>query len=183
MIIIMLDAIYDLFDGPCGQTRQLGPGEYLFHRDKKVAALFMVVEGEVRLLRHLEGGGAIIRQRAGPGDIPAEASVFSSRYHCDGIARAGARVRRVAKREFLERFRQDSKLAEVWASHLAREVQNTRFRSEVFSLKTVAARLDAWIEWYGDMPPKGERVHLAFQIGVSPEALYRELTRRRKRDY
>lgn len=143
MITIMLDAIYHLFDGSCGQTRRLGPGEFLFHRDQKVAALFMVVAGEVQLIRHQESGGAIILQRAGPSDIPAEASVFSSRYHCDGVARTGAEIRSVAKREFLARFRKDPKFAEAWATHLAREVQNTRFRSEVLSLKTVAGRLDA----------------------------------------
>jgi len=183
MITIMMDAIYHLFDTPSRQTRRLGPGEYLFRRDQKVAALFMVVEGEVQLVRHQKGGGAIILQRTGPSEIAAEASVFSSRYHCDGVARTGAEIRSVAMREFLARFRKDPKFAEAWASHLAREVQNTRLRSEVLSLKTVSERLDAWLEWHGDMPPRGEWVHLAFQIGVSPEALYREMTRRRKQCY
>jgi hypothetical protein len=31
------------------------------------------------------------------------------------------------------------------------------------------------------LPPKGEWKSVAEQIGVSPEALYRELSRRRKR--
>jgi CRP-like cAMP-binding protein len=178
----MSDAIHDLFDGPSGQTRRLGPGEYLFHKGQKVSSLFMVIAGEVQLIRHQEGGGAIILQRAGPGEIAAEASVFSMRYHCDGIARTDAEIRSIGKQEFLNRFRKDVRFAEAWASRLAREVQNARFRSEVLSLKTVAQRLDAWFEWRGDMPPRGEWVHLAFQIGVSPEALYRELTRRRIKD-
>jgi CRP-like cAMP-binding protein len=178
----MLDAICDLFGGPSGQTSWLGPGEYLFHREQKVASLFMVIAGEVQLIRHQEGGSAIILQRAGPGEIAAEASVFSSRYHCDGIARTDAEIRSVGKEMFLDRFRKDLGFAEAWASRLAREVQNARFRSEVLSLKTVAQRLDAWLEWHDDMPPRGEWVHLAFQIGVSPEALYREMTRRRIKD-
>jgi hypothetical protein len=46
-------------------------------------------------------------------------------------------------------------------------------------MKTVAARLDAWIEWNGELPPKGEWISLAAELAVSPEALYREIGRRR----
>ena len=163
-------------------TRRLGQGEYLFHREQEFAALFMVVAGEVQLIRHQEGGGAIILQRTETSEIPAEASVFSARYHCDGIARTNAEIGSVAKEEFLDRLRNDSGFAEVWALRLAREDQNARFRSEVLSLKTISARLEAWIAWHSDMPPRGGWVHLAIQIGVSPEALYREIGRRRNKN-
>ena len=71
-------------------------------------------------------------------------------------------------------------LGNVWASYLARELQRARLRSEILSLKTVAQRLDAWIGWNGGRPPeKGEWKFVASQIGVSPEALYREIAKRR----
>jgi len=180
MIAIMSDTLLDLFNAQSGCARRLVPGAYLFHRDEPVAALYIVVEGEVQLTRHQEGGGAIILQRAGPGDILAEASVFSPRYHCDGVARTGAVVQSLGKAKFLDRFRNDPEFAEAWASHLAREVQATRFRSEILTLRTVAERLDAWLAWHGNLPRKGEWVQFAFQVGVSPEALYREMARRRK---
>ena len=43
----------------------------------------------------------------------------------------------------------------------------------------VSARLDAWLAWHGELPPRGDWKQLADQIGVSPEALYREMARRR----
>lgn len=64
-------------------------------------------------------------------------------------------------------------------AYLAREVWQARFRSELLSLKTVAARLEEWLNWQcGGLPPKGEWKTLAEQLGVSPEALYREIARR-----
>ncbi len=53
-------------------------------------------------------------------------------------------------------------------------------RSEILSMRTVVKRLDAWLLSHGDrLPAKGEWKNLALQIGVSPEALYRELARRK----
>ena len=78
------------------------------------------------------------------------------------------------------RLARSPEFAEAWAEYLTREVQEARLRSEILSLKTVARRLDAWLLSHGGhMPAKGEWKSLAHQIGVSPEALYRELARRK----
>jgi CRP-like cAMP-binding protein len=175
----MLHAISDLFNVQEGRTRRLAPGEYLFHRDDPVSHLFIVLAGEVQLIRLQESGGAIILQRAGPGDILAEASVFSSHFHCDAVARGDSEVRSIGRGKFLERFHNDPKFAEVWGAHLAREIQATRLRSEILSLRTVAERLDAWLAWHENLPRRGEWAQIAVQIGVSPEALYREIAKRR----
>ena len=52
-------------------------------------------------------------------------------------------------------------------------------RAEILSLRTVAQRLSAWLELNGELPAKGEWLILAAEIGTSPEALYREIARRR----
>ena len=63
--------------------------------------------------------------------------------------------------------------------HLAHEVQALRFKAEVLSMKTVTERLDAWISWKGENSlKKGELKNVANEIGVSPEALYREMGKR-----
>jgi len=47
-------------------------------------------------------------------------------------------------------------------------------------MKKVSERLDAWRDWRdGDFPAKGKWKELAAEIGVSPEALYRELSKRK----
>jgi len=179
MIGIMLNEISSLFETARCRNHRLKAGSYLFHQGYPVKSLFFITTGEVQLIRHQEGGAALVLQRARPGDILAEASVFASVYHCDAIARTDAFVRGISRSFFLTQFRQDPDLAEAWAARLAREIQHTRLRSEILSLKTVAERLDAWLAWHGDLPPKGEWNQIAKQIAVSPEALYREMAARR----
>ena len=75
---------------------------------------------------------------------------------------------------------EDPGFAESWAVHLSRELHATRLRAEVLSLRTVRERLDAWIAWNGEsLPTKSTWKTVANEIGTSPEALYRELARRR----
>ena len=62
------------------------------------------------------------------------------------------------------------------ASH---EVQALRTRVEVMRFKTLRERLDAYLELFG-LPPKGTWITVADWIGVTPEALYRELAKRRR---
>jgi len=47
-------------------------------------------------------------------------------------------------------------------------------------MKTVAERLGARLDWRGQLPPKGKWVELAAELGVSPEALYREIAKRKR---
>ena len=107
--------------------------------------------------------------------------MFSERYHCDAVAVAATRTRAIAKPVLRAALARDFDLAETWAAYLAREVQATRMRAEILSLRTVADRLDSWIAARGELPAKGEWRSLAADIGTSPEALYRELARRRAR--
>jgi len=175
----MSEFISDLLKMFDGRDRSLDAGEPLFHRGDPVSALYIVTDGEVHLIRYQENGDAIILQRAGAGDVLAEASLFSDRYHCAAVARTRTAATGIPRRALRARLREDPDFAEAWAAHFAREIQNTRFRSEVLSLRTVGARLDAWLTWHDAMPPKGAWKELAFEIGVSPEALYREMAKRR----
>lgn len=179
MIPIMSFTENDLFAGLASQKRRFEPGQHLFHRGDPVQSLFRVVEGEVQLVRHQEAGNVIVLQRAKPGDVVAEASVFAGTYHCDAIAHTETTVLSVSRDAFLNHFHQNPEFAAAWAARLAREVQLMRLQNEILSLKTVRERLRAWQAWHGDLPPKGEWVHIARQIGVSPEALYREMAKRR----
>jgi hypothetical protein len=46
-------------------------------------------------------------------------------------------------------------------------------------VRVLAPRLDTWLDWRGALPPKGDWLRLAAELGVSPEALYREIAKRR----
>ena len=176
----MSDQAVHLLSAMRSSERRLPEGGLLFHRGDPVASLFLVLEGTIELVRHQADGGVVVLQRASPSAVLAEASVFSERYHCDAFAAAPSVLRAVPMATVREQLARSPAFAEAWARHLAGEVQEARLRSEILSLKTVARRLDAWLLSHGDrMPAKGEWKSLAHQIGVSPEALYRELARRK----
>jgi CRP/FNR family transcriptional regulator, dissimilatory nitrate respiration regulator len=98
---------------------------------------------------------------------------------CDAVAVAPTVTRSVRKSAVRARLARNRAFAEAWLAHLAREVQAARTRAEILSLRTVAERLDAWVAARGTFPAKGEWKTLAAEIGTSPEALYRELAKRR----
>lgn len=156
------------------------PGSCLFHQDDQVRSVFIIENGLVELTRHQRDGASIILQRATCKTIIAEASVYSSVYHCDAVIGLPTSLLRVPKTVFLELLREDETFSNLWAEHLAIEVQSSRYRIEILSRKTVAERLDGWLAWKGSrLSSKGQWKSLALQIGVSPEALYRELAKRR----
>jgi len=123
-----------------------------------------------------------VLQRALPNSVLAEASLFSERYHCDGVAARPTRTVSVAASAVRRLLAQDPRFAGSWAVHLSRELQATRLRAQILSLRTVRERLDAWIAWHGEgPPPNGTWKAVASELGTSPEALYRELARRRSK--
>ena len=181
LIAIMSKDLISTFRNLSGATRRLPASAFLFHQDDPVASVFMVLEGAAELVRHQESGEAIVLQRAGADTVLAEASVFSQHYHCSAVATVDTRLYAVPKGVVRASLRDDPEFSGAWMSHLAREVQTARFRSEMLSLPTVAGRLDAWTAWHdGRLPDRGRWRLLAAEIGVSPEALYRELAKRRR---
>jgi CRP-like cAMP-binding protein len=166
-----------LFAG--GRDHTLAAGEALFHAGDPVASMALVLAGRVQLLRPAASGAQVILQNAVPGAVVSEAAAYAAAYHCDARSPQGARVRLIARDTFRTRLRNDPALAEVWAESLARSVQAARLCAEVRSLRTVGARLDAWLGARAELPDKGGWADLAAELGVTPEALYRELARRR----
>lgn len=180
MIVVMSESlITQLQTLPDSKQRQLAAGAFLFHQGDSVEALFVVLAGEVRLIRHQPDGGSITLQRATAGQVLAEASLYVPCYHCHAVAEKAACLHVLPKAVVFARLQSDADFAQQWAAYLAREVQQARLRSEWLSLKTVAARLDGWLNWHGGkLPPKGEWKALAEQLSISPEALYREIAKR-----
>lgn len=177
MIMIMQAAITALFDG--ARRIDLVAGDTLFHAGQTVSLVFLVSSGRVHLRRHTEQGQMLVLQNAGPGTVLAEASVYSARYHCDAVASGNAAVASLDRHDFLGALKNDNRLAEAWAATLARSVQAARVRAEIRSLPRVTDRLDAWLSEGNILPAKGGWQDLAAELGVTREALYRELARRR----
>jgi CRP-like cAMP-binding protein len=179
MIAIMSDEILDLLAPLAPDLRRYRAGESVFRLGDSVRAIHFVRSGLIHLVRYRPDGAPLVMQRARAGAILAEASVFAASYHCDGPVITDAETWAVPSEALRRRIAGDGSFAEAWVRRLGREVQKARLQSEILAIRTVAARLDAWLAWYGALPPKGEWVGLSAEIGVSPEALYREMAKRR----
>jgi CRP-like cAMP-binding protein len=177
MIVIMRERIITLFQN--ARSVELTPGGPLFLTGDAVADIFLVRSGRVHLQRHTEHGAHLVLQNGGPGTVLAEASAYSTHYHCDAVAAEQSTARALPKARFLSALAGDPQLAASWAAMLARGVQSARLRAEIRSLPRVAERLDAWLADGNRLPEKGRWQILAAELGVTREALYRELSRRR----
>lgn len=181
MIDIMSSAVVAMLAGTHRRVRSIDPCGFLFRRGERVTNCFVVISGRVELVRQHANGSMIVVQRAGPGAILAEASIYSATYHCDAIAATAATVAVYPSKAVRHRLSFDAAFGEAWAIHLATEVRSARAHAELLSLRTVSARLEAWMSLHDSgLPAKGECKSVAQQIGVSPEALYREIARRRR---
>jgi CRP-like cAMP-binding protein len=174
----MSEILWRLFDG--GIERRLSVDEPLFHAGDSVGQMYLVTGGRMALVRQTSAGTSVILQQAGSGQVLAEASAYAAAYHCDARAAAATSLRAVPVATFRDRLARDPEAAVAWAGYLANAVQVARMRSEIRTLRTVAERLDAWLGASGALPERGTWTSLAAELGVSREALYRELGRRRE---
>ncbi|MEP3048986.1 MAG: Crp/Fnr family transcriptional regulator [Roseibium sp.] len=162
--------------------RSYGKGERLFHTGDGILNVFLVLDGQIDLIRVTPSGNEIVLHSAGKSTVLAEASVYSKVYHCDAIARSEATVAQLGTKVFKDRLASNRTWGENWAASLAHSVQRARLNTEVRSLKKVSDRFDFWMSVNSGAFPERQIKDIAAEIGVSPEALYRELAKRRGKD-
>ena len=180
MIMIMSDEIFQILERKAEGSLSLAVGERLFHREDPIERMYLLPIGAIDLVRYQRDGKQVILHRAQARAVLAEASLYFEHYHCDAVCVRPATVLSIPKRRFERLLHVDRKLAALWPAYLARELQNARYRSELLTRKTVAERLAGWLEMNGGkLPPKGQWKSVASEVGVSPEALYRQLARHR----
>jgi CRP-like cAMP-binding protein len=179
MIAIMQDAIHTLFR-VAGRTVRLSAQQSLFHIGEPVEYIYRVRQGCVVLSRQTLSGTNLVLHVTKADAVLAEASLYSSRYHCDAIAQEPSLLQVVSRAYFSAQLDENKALARAWARSLAMSMQEARNRAEIRTLRTVAERLDAWQSMGRVIPEKGQWQDVAVELGVSREALYRELARSRK---
>lgn len=177
MICIMSKWIHIFNDAP---VRKIAKGAALFRQGDHVQSMYLVRSGKVALERPMESGISLTLHMATTDMALAEASLFATTYHCDAVAQQPSKVAVLSRIDFLKAIRKRPVASLSLIEAHAKEVQALRARIEILRLRRVTDRLDAWLLLYG-MPPKGEWVRVANEIGVSQPALYRELAKRRFR--
>jgi len=180
MITIMSNQLYHSLKKLAVQTVSISRGEYLFHQGDLVNSLYLVEDGQLTLMRNQENGGTLLLNRTQAGAIVAEASLYSDHYHCSCIGEAASRLLQLPRSAILRKLSESAEISMLWSAYLANELQNSRYRSELLTMNKVSERLIGWIEWNGQLPPKGSWKNLAAELGITPEALYREIKKQRK---
>lgn len=168
----------DLF-AECADERVDG-GALVFSREQPVSSAIWLSSGRVRLTRvNRDGDLTVLHTAEGPAWL-AEASCFAARYHCDAEALTDAVIRRAPLDRFLQSMSRQPEIARTALATLSRDLRDARARAEILAMKTVAERLQSWLDVFGGKPEATPWSAVAEEIGVTAPALYRELARRRE---
>lgn len=146
----------------------------IFHRGDRPREIFVVLSGDVRLVRRSRSGGEIVLQRAHQGFL-AEASFDQQAYHCDAVAAQASQFLAIPRKAFAT-----AEFRDAWIAHLARELRKARAHAERLSLKTARERIVHFIETEGEAGTVNltrSRKDWAAELGLTHEALYRTLAR------
>ena len=155
------------------RNRVLDAGETLFRQGDSTRGLFYLMTGVIELRRITEAGHAALMFRATAGNTLAEASLFHNHYHCTAIATARSELVECSREAILERYETDVKFALAMSKRLATQVQQTRMRLELLSIRSAEERVyRAVVEGLLCDSAKS----LANEIGLSAEAVYRALS-------
>lgn len=160
-------------------VRQLAAGSILFRQGDKTFGIFRLVSGRITLNRVTPAGTEVVMHTVRPGELFAEASIFSTNYHCDALAIQDSEVLLYPKGELARQLKENA--GELWAftAELAQRVQGLRARLEIRQirsapervLQSVRLRCDSSGVWKMD----GTLKQFAEEIGLTHEALYRAL--------
>ena len=162
--------------------RKLQAGQTLFRAGQKTVGLYEVVDGKVRLVRIDRSGREAILQLASAGDTLAEASLFSSTYHCDAVATTEAVVRLYPKAILLSELKRDPELLKAFTAMLAQQVMTLRTRLERRNIHSARDRVRHFLTVNAEKDGRtvslpGTLKELAADLGLTHEVLYRTLAR------
>nr|WP_082664726.1 Crp/Fnr family transcriptional regulator [Burkholderia ambifaria] len=161
------------------QLRQFDANTTVFRRGQPVQAVYQVQAGRVLLRRDEAGGESITLQSAGPGDFVAEASLFSARYHCDGVCPVASQLLVLPAQTVLASLRLDSTFAIDWIRLLSRQLMQSRARAERLTLRSPRERILHCLRLEGDargvFTVPGSLMQWARALGIAHETLYRTL--------
>lgn len=158
--------------------RRLAGGEHLFRRNDRAGAVFTVDSGRLRLIRHGQDGRPLTLLVAGPGELFAEAALFSERYHCDAVADIPSTVTVYPKTAAVRRLREDPELSWRLLTLQTRQVQQLRTRLELSQIRPASERVWQYLLLSADsdrLPLDRPLKDMASDIGLSHEAFYRAL--------
>lgn len=168
-------------------VRRVAAGAALFRQGDRPFGIFQLNAGRIRLLRTTAAGAQVCLHTAHPGELFAEASLFSTAYHCDALALQDAEVLVFSKAALTRELKRNPEALWLFSAELARHVQGLRTRLEVRQIRAAPERvlqaLRLRCDAAGVWTPEGTLKQFAEEIGLTHEALYRALATLEKGKY
>lgn len=160
-------------------VRWLAAGEALFHKGDQSFGIFRLVRGRIRLVRMTPEGAEVPMHIPRPGELFAEASLFSTRYHCDAIASAECEVLVYPKADIVEQLKKNEEEMWEFTREMAHRLQSLRTQLEIRQIRSASQRvlqsLQLRCDATGQWTREGTLKQFAEEIGLTHEALYRAL--------
>ena len=141
---------FELLDHSQIMSRSLNPSEKLFREGDPAEAVFFIESGVLRLERRTVDGRLVTVHTGRPGQLFAEASLFSDRYHCDAVAVCPSTVRVYPKAALKQALVEDPRKASHFMMMLAKQVQTLRLRMELRNVRSATDRLLQYLEVVAD---------------------------------
>lgn len=177
-----LDALQLQKVGGLIQLRKLSAGAFLFLAGEPCTGFFVVLEGQVRLVRTTEQGGEATLHVVRPGQSFAEAALFSGgTFPASAVAVEDTLLAQVPRLPFLDLLRSDPELCLKMLESLAAWHHRLTFQVQQLSAQDSGARLRRWIAdaareaLDGVIRLRVPKKVLAGQLGMAPETLSRHL--------
>jgi len=152
--------------------RELAYGETLFVQNSATTGLFYLVSGTIDLKRSTRSGHIVMIHRARSGDTFAEASLFSDTYHCTATAVCEVLVIECKRSAISQLLDRDIEFARSMASRFATQIQESRRRVELLSIRAADERI---LTALNDGLLVEDITTFAEIIGLAPETVYRTL--------
>jgi CRP-like cAMP-binding protein len=153
--------------------------EHLFRTGDPVNRMFYVVSGTPVLLRTLESGQELVVQRGTAGELFAEASLFSDRYHCDAVCESDVTCAVFDKQKILKAL-DDPAVSRSVLQIYSRAIRDLRTQIELRNIRRADDRVLAYLsllpaDGNGWRDPGLAWTDIARTLGLSHEAVYRAL--------
>jgi CRP/FNR family transcriptional regulator, dissimilatory nitrate respiration regulator len=162
------------------ERRSLTRNEVLFRQGDKVAAIYFVEAGRLRLERRTFDGRLLILGITPAREFFVEAALFADIFHCDAVASEPSRVRVYPKAAVLKALRADSASAMSFLEQMAHQIIDLRQRLEVMKVRSAKERVMLYLDLNAE-PDRGtvrlrsQLQDIASELGLTREAFYRTL--------
>ena len=160
-------------------------GQVLFDRGQPAQHFFIVVDGQVNLVRYSKAGEEKIVDILGPGKSFAEAVMFmeGAFYPVSAVAAVRSRIARFSNREYISLLRESPDTCIRMLGHLSQRLHARIREIEYLTLESATHRLirmlDSRLPPHGDGPAdivlQESRQEIASRLSMKPETLSRIL--------